>query len=48
MSIADGIGRNEDGSVAYPYGTTRDTFWPPIPEDHLDSRTLNLNAVERR
>ena len=41
------MGRDKDGKVLYPYGTTRDTFWPPIPEDYVDSRTLLPNAVER-
>ncbi len=49
MSIADGLGRAEDGSVLYPYGTSRDTFWPPKPDPskYIDTRTLNLKAIER-
>jgi hypothetical protein len=47
MSIADGIGRDEDGNVIYPYGTSRDTFWPPQPESYVDVRKMYTQAVER-
>jgi hypothetical protein len=45
--ISDGIGRDKDGNVLYPYGTTRDTFWPPKPEIYTDARTEFTKAIER-
>jgi hypothetical protein len=45
--IAGGMGRNADGSVFYPFGTKRDDFWPPFPDDYVDVRTMHPEAIER-
>jgi len=41
------MGRNADGSVFYPFGTKRDDFWPPFPDDYVDVRAMHPEAIER-
>ncbi len=42
------VRQNADGSVFYPYPTTRANYWPPLPgPEWVDARTEFTFAVER-